>query len=517
MKNHNTYHEYPREKTIHYFFEEKAESVPDKVAVLFADKQITYGALNEYADRVATALCQAGVKVGDIVAITTERSIHMVAAILGILKAGGAYLPIEPTLPDERKQYYLKTANARMILSTLDDDTIFNLPNLNINHIQRTISTFSQRIVSSDQLAYVIFTSGSTGNPKGVMVRHESVVNRLMWMQAQYELGEEDVFIQKTVFTFDVSVWELFLWFFCGASLCLIQSGEEANFAQLIQVIQHYQVTVCHFVPSILRVFLRYLFHRNGIDKVKSIKKVFASGEALPYETVCQFRQMLTTANGTQLHNLYGPTEATVDVTYFDCTNYKSNDRIVPIGNPIWNTKIYVMDENGSECRDGEVGELCISGIGVANGYINNLELTQKSFVADPFEPESIIYRTGDLGKWGARGIEYIGRIDNQVKIHGIRVELEEIENKLLEYEKIRAAIVIVVGEKDKKLVAYYNSETPVSGIQMKEFLLTKLPKAILPSEFIHIENIPMKQNGKADRKEIMRLYHMSIENGENT
>ena len=503
----STFHAYPREKTIHSFFEEMAAMAPDKTAVGFENEDITYNKLNYSAERLTTILKESGVVVGDIVAITTERSINMIAAILAVLKAGAAYMPIETNIPEERKRYYIETAHAKTILSAVDDQTLFGIPNINIEKIPDDILPSPNPQVSSDDLAYVIFTSGSTGKPKGVMVKHYSVVNRLLWMKEQYGLCEDDVFLQKTLYSFDVSVWEIFLWFFCGAKLCLIRSGEEGNFTCLNNAIHRNGVTICHFVPSILRVFLRFLSRYSAIKKIKCLKKVFASGEALSYDLVDKFNHMLTKENATQLHNLYGPTETTVDATYFECTNYQAEDRIIPIGKPIWNTSIYILDENGNECNDGDSGEIYISGDGVAAGYINNSELTEKAFIPDPFCAGATMYRTGDLGRWRNGVVEFLGRIDNQVKIHGIRVEPEEIENQMLGYEPIRQAVVIAVGNADKKLVAYYNSESAIEPSLIADCLSKKLTKTMIPSEFIFIERFPVKQNGKADRKELEFLY----------
>lgn len=507
IEKNNTYHAYPREKTIHSFFEEMAVMIPDKTAVEFENEDITYHKMNYSAERLATILKESGVVVGDIIAIATERSINMIAAILAVLKAGAAYLPIEINIPEERKRYYIETAHAKTILSTFDDKILFNIPNINIEKIPDDVIPSSNPQVSSDDLAYVIFTSGSTGKPKGVMVKHYSVVNRLLWMKEQYGLREDDVFMQKTLYSFDVSVWEIFLWFFCGAKLCLIRSGDEGNFTGLNNAIHRHGVTICHFVPSILRVFLRFLSHYSGTEKIKCLKKVFASGETLNYDLADKFNHMLTKENATQLHNLYGPTEATVDVTYFECTNYQAEDRIIPIGRPIWNTSIYILDENGNECNDGESGEIYISGDGVAAGYINNSELTKKVFISDPFCVGATMYKTGDLGRWRNGVVEFLGRVDNQVKIHGIRVEPEEIENQMLGYNQIRQVIVIAVGDADIKLVAYYNSESAIESSLLADYLSEKLPKAIIPSEFIFIEKFPVKQNGKADRKELEFLY----------
>lgn len=509
-KNH-TFHPYPREKTIHSFFEEMAAMTPDKIAVEFDGGNITYKKLNHLADQMTAILKKSGVSLGDVVAISTKRSISMVTAILAVLKVGAAYLPIEVNIPEERKYYYLKTANAKVILSTLDDGILFDIPNINIEKIPDDILPASNMPVSSDSLAYIIFTSGSTGNPKGVMIKHYSVVNRLLWMKEQYGLCKDDIFLQKTVYSFDVSVWELFLWFFCGAKLCLLKSGDEGNFSNLINVIHEYGVTVCHFVPSILRAFLGFASHRGGAEKIKCLKKVFSSGETLNYDLINKFSSILGKENTTQLHNLYGPTEATVDVTYFDCTNYQAEDEIVPIGKPIWNTKIYILDEKGNECIDEESGEIYISGDGVAAGYVNNLELTEKVFIPDIHCPNGRMYKTGDLGRWRNGVVEFLGRIDNQVKIHGIRIELEEIENHIIGYEPIKQFIVIAVGDSNKRLVACYNSDSIIDSSLIINYLSEKLPKIMIPSEFIFIEEFPTKNNGKVDRKELELLYRKSI------
>jgi tyrocidine synthetase-3 len=515
MEKNNTFHAYPREKTIHAFFEEMAAKIPDKTAVEFEGKHMTYRQLNRSADQLAAALRQAGIAVGDIVAISAERSANMVAAILAILKAGAAYLPIETNIPEERKRHYLETASAKAILSATDGKTLFGLPNIDMEKMPSDAASSPNPKVSSGALAYVIFTSGSTGKPKGVMVKHRSVVNRLLWMKEQYGLCESDVFLQKTLYSFDVSVWELFLWFFCGAKLCLLKSGDEGNFTNLTDAIQRHGITICHFVPSILRVFLRFLSSYGRAEDIRCLRRVISSGESLGYDLADRFARTLTKENATQLHNLYGPTEATVDATYFDCTNYHSEDRAVPIGEPIWNTSIYILDESGRECADNESGEIYISGDGVAAGYINNPELTAKAFVSDPFRPGAAMYRTGDFGRWHNGFVEFLGRMDNQVKIHGIRVEPEEIESQMMGYEPIKQAIVIAVGNADKRLVAYYNSESVVASSSIADYLSERLPKFMVPSEFVFIEKFPVKQNGKADRKELEALYRNKKPNSE--
>lgn len=498
---------YPRKKTIHSFFEEMAIDYPNRSAVEFNNEQITYCDLNKSAERLATILKQLNIAVGNVIAISTERSINMVTAILAILKIGAVYLPIETDNPEERKLYYLKTANAKVILSTERNKMLFGIPNINIEDIPDDIMPTPNPSITSDTLAYIIFTSGSTGNPKGVMVRHYSVVNRLLWMKEQYGFDENNVFLQKTPCSFDVSIWELFLWFFCGAKLCLLPSGYEGSAEAIINAVHQHKVTACHFVPSMLEVFLEYLSHRGGADKLSSLQKVFSSGEALRYDLVTEFRNVLKRENPIQLHNLYGPTEATVDVTYFDCTNYEPIDGIVPIGKPIWNTRIYVLDDNGAGCANGDKGEIYISGDGVAAGYINNSELTDKVFLPDPICNGATMYKTGDLGRWHNGVLEYLGRADNQVKIHGIRIELEEIENQMLKHEKIKQVIMIAVGDSEKRLVAYYNGSEAIEHSAINDHLSQILPPYMIPAEFIFMDKFPLTQSGKVDRKKVALSY----------
>jgi len=507
MGNNCTNRPYPRERNIHSFFEEAAQKHPNRIAVEFGNESVTYRELNDSANMLAAVIQKSNVEVGDVVVVSVERSINMMIAILAVLKSGAAYLPISINIPEERKRYYIETAKAQLILSERDENTLYNIPNVNIQKSPPKEESLQNPRVSSDALAYVIFTSGSTGNPKGVMIKHHSVVNRLLWMKEQYGLCEEDIFLQKTPYSFDVSVWEIFLWFFCGAKLCLLKPGHEGNAETLINTIHSYEVTACHFVPSVMSAFLEFLSHRGGLERISCLKNVFSSGEALKYDLIIKFNNMLTKENETKLHNLYGPTEATVDVTFFDCTGYHSEDRIVPIGKPIWNTKIYVLDENGEECIDGEKGELYISGDNVAMGYINNSELTEKSFVPDPFCVGTMMYKTGDLGRWNNGNIEFFGRTDNQVKIHGIRIELEEIENHIVSYEPVTQAIVVAIGNDEKSLIAYYSGKSAVNTALLIDYLSEKLPAPMIPVEFVFIENFPLNQNGKVDRKKVELLY----------
>jgi amino acid adenylation domain-containing protein len=362
-------------------------------------------------------------------------------------------------------------------------------------------------------LAYVIYTSGSTGRPKGVAVRHRSVVNRLAWMQRRYPLAADDVVLQKTPISFDVSVWELFWWAVQGAGVALLPPGAERDPRAVALAVREHAVTVMHFVPSMLGSFLELARDDRGLRAdVSGLRRVFCSGEALPASRVNQFNRLLTRggARGPALVNLYGPTEATIDVTYFDCPPEGAVDR-VPIGRPIDNTRLYVFGRDGDLRPAGVPGELHIGGVGVAAGYLDRPELTRERFVPDPDSARGRLYRTGDVVRWLADGnLEYLGRLDDQVKIRGNRVELGEVANALLAAPGVRDAVVVdrTTAERGVHLVAYYVADADaatdadaVSGAALREHLARTLPDFMLPSHFVALDRIPLTPNGKADRR----------------
>ena len=315
------------------------------------------------------------------------------------------------------------------------DKVQFNIRTINVEDSSSYIGDGSniENINKPNDLAYIIYTSGSTGKPKGTMIEHYSVINRLNWMQKMYPLGEHDVILQKTPFTFDVSVWELFWWSFVGAKVCFLIPGGEKDPEEIVRAAQRNKITTMHFVPSMLNVFLDHLEGSSNVDKLSSLSQVFASGEALNVQQAERFNRILNRQFKTKLHNLYGPTEATVDVSYFDCSTGETLE-IIPIGKPIDNISLYVVDKNYGLQPVGVAGELCIAGDGLARGYLNKPELTMEKFVQNPFVPGTRMYRTGDLARWLPDGnIEFLGRIDHQVKIRGFRIELGEIEVQLLE------------------------------------------------------------------------------------
>ncbi|HLP59674.1 MAG TPA: amino acid adenylation domain-containing protein, partial [Candidatus Deferrimicrobium sp.] len=500
----NTAAEYPKGKTIHELFVEQAEKTPDYIALVGA-ADLSYRELNEWSGKLAGLLIERGVMADSIVGIMTERSIEMVIGILGILKSGGCYLPVDPEYPQERIDYMLKDSAARILISKAEIESVSNF-------VRRASNS------SPSNLAYLIYTSGSTGKPKGVLIRHGSVVNRLNWMQQMYPLESNDIILQKTRFTFDVSVWELFWWSFYGARLCLLGPGEEKDPAAITNSIYKNHITTMHFVPSMLNEFLSYLESSREAYRCVSLKWVFASGEALGASQVDRFDSLLEVDGEcrVKLINLYGPTEATVDVSYYNCcVDHRFDTVTAPIGKPIHNIHLYVVNIDMRFQPIGIAGELCIAGVGLARGYLNKPELTSEKFKHDLWDyPDyqdeisksfaGVAYKTGDLARWLPDGnIEFLGRIDHQVKIRGFRIELGEIESRLLKHGKIKEAVVLAKEDSsgDKYLAAYFVSDIELSDTELTEYLLKDLPDYMMPLHFVRLEKIPLTPSGKMDRK----------------
>ena len=477
----------------------------DKV---FGVSSLTYAELNEKANQLAHSLRATGIKPGHIVALMVERSFAMMIGILGIIKAGAAYLPLAPDNPPARTDYMLKDAGCTVLLvqtktagKTTFDGLVVNLDDLGI-YVGRKENPVS--VNQARDLAYVIYTSGSTGKPKGVMVEHRSVVNRLHWMQHRYPIGGDDVILQKTPYYFDVSVWELFWWALQGAKLCFLMPAGEGIPMVIIEAIRKHRVTVLHFVPSMLNVFLEYLDGKDDrvLDGLASVRRVFVSGEALTPSHVKKFNNILAKRIGARLTNLYGPTEATVDVSYYDCPPHNDFEA-VPIGRPIHNIRLYVI-RDGRQVAVGETGELCIAGVGLARGYLNNQALTNEKFVDNPAHPGERIYRTGDVARWLPDGnIEYLGREDHQVKIRGLRIELGEIENTIRECPGIADCVCVArkYSENVILIIAYLVCKSEVAIDSLKQYLKKHLPDYSIPNHFVILDKMPLTPNGKADRK----------------
>ncbi|UCH92335.1 MAG: amino acid adenylation domain-containing protein [Candidatus Aminicenantes bacterium] len=492
-------------RCIHHMFDEQVEKTPEHLALkgngqlsivncqlstekepfgrilnAFGGMHLTYRELNEKSGQLACLLRAKGVQEDTIVGIMAERSIEMVIGLLGILKAGGAYLPLDPEYPEERIHYILKDSGAEILLKDNDftPEAFTTCPkgtsSFGIWNLEFGISP------RGGQLAYVIYTSGSTGRPKGVMISHAGICNRLLWMQETYRLTPDDRVLQKTPFGFDVSVWEFFLPLLNGAGLVMAVPGGHKDSAYLVEVISKEKITTMHFVPSMLNVFLE----EPEISQIRSLKRVICSGEALPFEYLERFFAYFDGHSGVELHNLYGPTEASVDVTSWPCNRGLSR-KVIPIGRPIANTQIYILDRNSNLVPIGVPGELHIGGIQLARGYLNNPELTNDKFLIINYKLKTVnksfcggsrgavfskraplvaegnkIYRTGDLARWLSDGtIEFLGRLDFQVKVRGFRIELGEIESTLRKHDALQDAVVLAreesQGAAGKKLVAY--------------------------------------------------------------
>ena len=449
---------YPQDKCIHQLFEEQVEKTPDAIAVVFEQEKLTYKQLNQRANQLAHHLQSLGVKPEILVGICVERSIEMVVGLLGILKAGGAYVPLDPNYPPERLSYMLEDSGVEVLVT--QSQLLESLPENNARLVRLdsdwgVIEQQSQDNldvgVGSENLAYVIYTSGSTGKPKGAMNTHQGIRNRLLWMQDTYQLNSSDRVLQKTPFSFDVSVWEFFWPLLTGARIVVAKPEGHKDTTYLANLIDSEQITTIHFVSSMLQVFLQSADKEN----CNCLKRVFCSGEALPFE----FTQLFFSKFECQLHNLYGPTEAAIDVTFWQCKP-QSNLQILPIGRPIANTQIYILDSHLQPLPVGVPGELYIGGDGLARGYLNRPQLTQEKFIQNPFNNSKSqrLYKTGDLARYLRDGnITFMGRIDNQVKIRGFRIELGEVEAVINKHPSIRESVVIIQQNKsDKKGLAAY-------------------------------------------------------------
>jgi len=501
----NTMIDYPKNKVIYELFEEQAEKTPENTAVVYMNKKLTYRELNEKSNSLATELIEKGVKPNSIVGIMVERSLEMIIGILGILKAGGAYLPIDPDAPQERVEFMLVDSNTQILLTQkhLADNLNFNVTTLVLEdeELYKGNNRNLEKVNKANDLTYIIYTSGSTGKPKGVMIEHDSVMNLLTELQKRYPLGVQDSIMLKTNYIFDVSVTELFGWFFEGGKLTILENGLQTNSKEILKTIEINDVTHINFVPSMLSIFLNSI-NENDVKILNKLKYLFVAGEQIHKNIIHQFYAL---NSNVKLENLYGPTEATVYATAYSLTNEKYEES-VPIGKPIANTKIYIVNENNRVQPIGVAGELCISGKPLARGYLNRPELAKEKFIPNPFEPGETMYRTGDLARWTSDGnIECIGRIDYQVKLRGYRIELGEIENELLKIATIKEVVVIDREDKqgNKYLCAYIVSDKEITVTELRGALSKKLPDYMIPSYFIILEKLPLMPNGKLDRKSL--------------
>ncbi|MDT3313478.1 amino acid adenylation domain-containing protein [Pseudomonas sp. rhizo66] len=509
--------DYDLQQTLHGLFEAQVQRTPQAVAVVAGDQALSYTQLNERANRLAQHLIRLGVQVDARVAICVERSLEMVIGLLAINKAGAAYVPLDPAYPSERLAYMLEDSAPAVVLvhgatRALQGDIAAPVVDLDQDTWQ-SLSADNPQIpaLTPQHSAYVIYTSGSTGQPKGVVNEHIGVVNRLLWMQDAYRLSAADSVLQKTPFSFDVSVWEFFWPLMTGARLVMAQPGGHKDPHYLSEVIEREHITTLHFVPSMLDVFLA----NSDTTRCDSLRQVMCSGEALPGSLVRRFKLQLP---GSGLHNLYGPTEAAVDVTAWACAgSIEQTPDNTPIGKPIANTRMYILDAQQQPVPQGVIGELYIAGVQVARGYLNRPQLTAERFLEDPFHPHGRMYRTGDVARYRPDGnIEYLGRNDDQVKIRGLRIELGEIQARLTQIQGVQEAVVLAREDApgDKRLVAYYTGERLEIDL-LRSQLLEHLPDYMVPAVFVHLDRLPLSPNGKLDRKALPAPDQQSLKTRE--
>jgi amino acid adenylation domain-containing protein/non-ribosomal peptide synthase protein (TIGR01720 family) len=485
------------------------------IAILADDRKVTYSQLKTNSSKIASYLQSRGIKNNDLVVVILDRSVNRVAALTGILLSGAAYVPIESSIPSNRLLDILEDAKPKIIITQSGLSHSLENTGSEIVLLEDILlsdsAPFSKVSYQPDDLAYVIYTSGSTGKPKGVLIQHKGLCNRLLWMQDIFNITQSDRIMQKTPYSFDVSVWEFFWPLITGSTIVVIKENGHKDPEYIAEQINRHSVSVIHFVPSMLSVFLKLV----KIDKFPSLKKIICSGEALQRRDV---NYVLSKSN-IELFNLYGPTEASIDVTFHQCY-LSSDDMPVAIGKPISNMKTYILDNNLNPVPIGFTGELHLSGIGLAVGYLNRPELTLEKFIDNPYASinsnYSKLYKTGDLVKYDKEGnIYYLGRTDNQIKLRGLRIELGEIETVLASFPGIQQTLLIVSQIKgNQHLVAYYSAKNKFNNNEIREFLSTKLPEYMLPTYFVYLPFFPINKNGKTDRNEIIKLP-IEIENQE--
>ena len=513
----NTRVDFPQEKCIHQLFEEVVAQFPANTALTFQNQTVTYEALNQRANQLARFLRKQGVGPEVLVGIFVERSPEMIIGIMGILKAGGAYLPLDSQYPEERLDFMLTDTNAPVLLTQ--------------EHLLTRLPITTQKVVKLDtdweaiaresnnnlgdvglrpeNLSYVIYTSGSTGRPKGVQLHHRGVGSFIQFYSRLFEIGPQDHVLQFFSYSFDGSVADIFVALFSGATLCLIDQDNVLPGPGLVQLMRNQQITFALLPPAVLAAL--------PVDEVPTLKKVASGGESTNLELVKQWTPSRT------YFNLYGPTEATVVATAFKTNNFDSEEDNIPIGRPIDNTQLYLVDEHLRPVPVDIPGELLIGGVGLARGYLNRPELTAEKLIPNPFatEPGERLYKTGDLVRYRPDGnIEFLGRIDHQVKLRGFRIELGEIEAVLNQHAAVQRAVVLAREDEpgEKRLVAYFvtdNSvDAPPDSQQFYIFLKEKLPEYMVPAFFVPLEKFPLTPSGKIDRKKLPRPDESQLKTG---
>ena len=501
----NTATDFPLDKTIVDLFGIQVKKHPDKIALVFEETELSYKELNEWSNQLGHYLRKTyKIRPDDLVGIKLERSEWMIIGMLGVLKSGGAYVPIDPEYPKERIGFMLSDSGCKAVI---DEEELAAFI--------RTKKKYSRKNTGSvnkpTDLMYVMYTSGSTGHPKGCMLEHRGLINRMEWMWRHFGFSADDIILQKTTFTFDVSVGEIFMPLCWGAKMVLCTKEDARSPERILFLVKKQGITSLHFVPGMLNAFIPLLADDSSLPRsVWSLRRIFTSGDALLPDVVRRWYDK----TAIPLYNLYGPTEASIEVTYY-ATSPKDNK--IPIGRPIWNTQIYITGRSDQLLPAGVVGEICIGGAGLARGYLNKPELTAAKFITNPFKDGGRIYKTGDLGKWLPDGnIEFVGRMDDQVKIRGYRVELGEIDSAIQSHPDVVSAAVIAIPNQhaEKELVAYIAGREGLHTGDIRSYLLKTLPDYMIPGHFIRLEALPVTSNGKVDKKKLPDLAGLSMSAG---
>lgn len=497
---------FPLDKSIHHLFEEQVIRTPNNVALIYKDNYMTYHELNSKANIMARCLLNKGIKKGDVVAILLDKSFELIVSIIAIVKLGATYLPLELNCPDERLIYMLNDSNVSLIISK---DRNYNNSRFDGKKLFYVDEALIRSDISDENLClpydpertiYVIYTSGSTGVPKGVMIKSYSFTNLLNWFTKQFEISNNDKILLFTSISFDLTQKNIFCTLISGGSLYLYPQSSY-NPRLISDLICKYHITLLNCTPSAFLPLLNY-GKKDDYDKLKSLRYLFLGGETLNLKPFLMWMNSLN--YNCEIVNTYGPTECTDIALFYIIDNNKDNITTVPIGKSIYNVNLYLIDEHNNLVDENIEGELYIGGIGVGIGYINHDELTNERFVNIPHISTEKMYKTGDIVKRLHDGnIEYIGRIDNQVKLHGFRIELEEIETCLNQFSTIKQSIVIIsnINDTEKVLEAFYTADADIIKDDILEYLSKRLPQYMIPRRFIKINEFPLTQNGKIDRK----------------
>lgn len=499
-------------ETLASLLAQQAARTPQAPALADARHQLTYQQNHQQVIALAQRLLAAGVTRGDIVAVALPRSVFLSLALQAVVSVGAAWLPLDTGYPDERLALMLDDAAPRLLITDSTMSARFSalaaVDQLHYQVLLPVVEASSLPMPTPQDAAYVIYTSGSTGRPKGVVVGHEAIVNRLLWMQDRYPLSANDVVLQKTPGSFDVSVWEFFWPLLVGAQLVMAPPEAHRDPEALQQLFSQHRVTTTHFVPSMLAAFMASLTDDEAVACCASLRQVFCSGEALPTALCRQWEQL----TAVPLHNLYGPTEAAVDVSWYPAFGPELaavSGASVPIGFPVWNTGLRILNSRLQPVPPGIAGDLYLTGIQLAQGYLARPDLTASRFVADPFQPGERMYRTGDVARWLPDGaVEYLGRSDDQLKIRGQRIELNEIDHALCSLHGIEQAVThaCVLGQQDaaqgdaRQLVSYVIAREPVDGEALRQQLATLLPAHMVPVAIVQLAEFPLSVNGKLNR-----------------